>query len=174
MKIITQRNLQDAFAGESQAHMKYMVFADQAEREGLANIARLFRAASYSEQMHATAHLRALSGVNATAKNLEVALGGENFEIDEMYPSYSAVANLQGEKAAVSSMDRAFQAEKIHSKLYARAKETAEASFGNDSSRKGSKLRDDLGLWCSRDAMRRKYLELLITRSVIVANEENL
>jgi len=85
MKMMTTKNLQDAFAGESQAHMKYMIFADQAEREGLANIARLFRAASYSEQMHATAHLRALGGVNATPKNLEGALGGENFEIAEMY-----------------------------------------------------------------------------------------
>jgi len=127
MKAITQRDLQDAFAGESQAHMKYMIFADQAEREGLPNIARLFRAASYSEQLHATAHLRALGGVNATPKNLEGALGGENFEIDEMYPAYSAVANLQAERAAFGSMDRALQAEKVHSKLYARAKETADA-----------------------------------------------
>lgn len=126
MKTMTTKNLQDAFAGESQAHMKYMIFADQAEREGLANTARLFRAASYSEQMHATAHLRALGGVNASPQNLEAALGGENFEIDEMYPTYTAVANLQGEKAAVASMDRAFQAEKVHSKLYARAKESAD------------------------------------------------
>ncbi len=126
MKAITQKDLQDAFAGESQAHMKYMIFADQAEREGLPNIARLFRAASYSEQLHATAHLRVLGGVNATPKNLEGALGGENFEVDEMYPAYTAVANLQTEKAAFSSMDRALQAEKVHSKLYARAKETAD------------------------------------------------
>src|SRR5512137_1298444 len=100
MKIITQKNLQDAFAGESQAHMKYMIFADQAEREGKPNVARLFRAASYSEQMHATAHLRALGGVNATPMNLEGALGGENFEIDEMYPAYLATAKEQNEKGA--------------------------------------------------------------------------
>lgn len=127
MKAMTTRNLQDAFAGESQAHMKYMIFADQAEREGLPNVARLFRAASYSEQMHATAHLRALGGVNATPKNLEGALGGENFEVDEMYPAYIATAKAQEEKAATTTMDRALQAEKVHSKLYARAKETAEA-----------------------------------------------
>ncbi len=127
MKAMTTKNLQDAFAGESQAHMRYMIFADQAEREGLPNVARLFRAASYSEQMHATAHLRALGGVNATPKNLDGALGGENFEVDEMYPAYIATAKEQDEKAAISTMDRALQAEKIHSKLYTRAKETAEA-----------------------------------------------
>jgi len=127
VKAMTTKNLQDAFAGESQAHMKYMIFADQAEREGLPNIARLFRAASYSEQMHATAHLRALGGVNATPKNLEVAKGGEDFEVAEMYPAYIAVAREQGETAALTSMDRALQAEKVHSKLYARAKENAEA-----------------------------------------------
>ena len=127
MKAMTTKNLQDAFAGESQAHMRYMIFADQAEREGLPNIARLFRAASYSEQLHASAHLRALGGVNATTKNLEVAQGGEDFEVAEMYPAYMAVAKEQDEKAAVASMDRALQAEKVHSKLYGRARETVAA-----------------------------------------------
>jgi rubrerythrin len=127
MKAMTNKNLADAFAGESQAHVKYMIFADQAEREGLANIARLFRAASYSEQMHATAHLRALGGVNATAQNLAGALGGENFEIDEMYPAYIGTANEQAEKLAAISMDRAFQAEKVHSALYKRANAAAPA-----------------------------------------------
>ncbi len=127
MKTMTTKNLQDAFAGESQAHMKYMVFADQAEREGLPNVARLFRAASYSEQMHATAHLRALGGVNATPKNLEAAQGGEDFEVAEMYPAFMAAAKEQEEKAAFASMDRALQAEKVHSKLYGRARETVGA-----------------------------------------------
>ncbi len=127
MKTMTTKNLQDAFAGESQAHMKYMVFADQAEREGLPNVARLFRAASYSEQMHATAHLRALGGVNATPKNLEAAQGGEDFEVAEMYPAFMAAAKEQEEKTAFASMDRALQAEKVHSKLYGRARETVEA-----------------------------------------------
>ncbi len=132
MKEMTKANLSAAFAGESQAHMKYMVFADLAEREGLPNIARLFRAASFSEQMHATAHLRALGGANATVKNLEAALGGENFEIDEMYPTYIAVANLQEEKPALASMERALAAEKVHSKLYANAKSKAEAKSDID------------------------------------------
>ena len=118
----TERNLKDAFAGESQAHMKYMVFADRAEREGLPNIARLFRAASYSEQIHATNHLKAL-GVGKTAENLDAAYGGETFEIASMYPEYMKVAEAEGEKRALGSMHDAMEAEKVHAGLYARAKD---------------------------------------------------
>ena len=125
MKEMTKANLSAAFAGESQAHMKYMAFADQAEREGFPNVARFFRAASYSEQMHATAHLRTLGGIGDTLTNLQAAFGGETFEIDEMYPAYIAVAETQQEKAAKVSMDRALQAEKVHAKLYAAAKDCA-------------------------------------------------
>ncbi len=123
MKAITQNNLKDAFAGESQAHMKYKAFAEQAEREGFANVARLFRAASFSEQAHATNHLRVLGGLNKTAQNLEDALGGETFEIHEMYPAYIQVAESQEEKRALNSMSDAMAAEKVHAQLYAQAKE---------------------------------------------------
>lgn len=119
----TEHNLKDAFAGESQAHMKYMVFADRAEREGLPNIARLFRAASYSEQIHATNHLKAL-GVGKTAENLDVAFGGESFEIASMYPEYMQVAEAEGEKRALTSMHDAMEAEKVHAGLYAQAKDS--------------------------------------------------
>ena len=78
--------------------MKYKAFADVAEREKLPNVARLFRAASYAEQMHATNHLRALGGIGKTSENLAAAFAGETFEINEMYPAYMAVAELQGEK----------------------------------------------------------------------------
>lgn len=125
MKEITRTNLAAAFAGESQAHMKYLVFADLAEREGLANVARLFRAASFSEQMHATNHLRSLGGVGKTVTNLEAALNGENFEVSEMYPAYVAVADLQEERSALRSMQQALEAEKVHSQLYTRAHEAA-------------------------------------------------
>src|SRR5574340_1101861 len=88
MKEMTATFLREAFAGESQAHLRYLVYADVAEREGLPNTARLFRAASLSEQIHATNHLRALGGVGSTAQNLKTAFGGESFEIAEMYPAY--------------------------------------------------------------------------------------
>jgi len=127
MKEMTKQNSAAAFAGESQAHIKYLAFANVAEREGFGNIARLFRAVSFAEQAHATAHLRVLDGVGDTVKNLGAALGGENFEVDEMYPAYIAVAKLQEEKRAQTAMERAMDAEKVHAQLYARAKESAEA-----------------------------------------------
>lgn len=126
MHKMTQQNLQAAFAGESRAHMKYMIFADAAEREGKANIARLFRAISYAEQVHATNHLKALGGINKTTENLGVALGGETFEIEEMYPVYNSDAKLQGEKEAEQSTHYALEAEKIHATMYKSAKATAE------------------------------------------------
>ncbi len=127
MKEMTKANTAAAFAGESQAHMKYLAFAGVAEREGFTNIARLFRAISFAEQAHATAHLRALEGVGDTVNNLGAAMGGENFEVDEMYPAYIAAAKLQEEKRALTGMERAMEAEKVHAQMYARAKESAQA-----------------------------------------------
>jgi rubrerythrin len=130
MRDMTRTDLSAAFAGESQAHMKYKAFADVAEKEKLPNVARLFRAASYAEQMHATNHLRALGGIGKTSENLAAAFAGETFEINEMYPAYMAVAELQGEKKALGSMADAFEAEKIHAALYAAAQ--AAVATGKD------------------------------------------
>lgn len=127
MKEVTLKNMQDAFAGESQAHMKYMIFADRAEREGFPNIARLFRAASYSEQIHATNHLRAM-GVGKTLENLSGALAGETYEITSMYPEFIQAAQTEEEKRAQGSMEDAMAAEKIHAGLYERAKVSAGSS----------------------------------------------
>lgn len=127
MRKMTESNLEAAFAGESQAHMRYRIFADQARQEGMPNIARLFDAIAYAEQVHATNHLRALNGISSTAENLDVAIGGENFEVDEMYPAYSAVAKLQEEKGAVLSIHYALEAEKIHASMYETAKQSAVA-----------------------------------------------
>jgi rubrerythrin len=118
---MTEKNLRDAFAGESQASVKYQIFADRADRE-YPNVARLFRALAFAERAHAANHLRALGGVKGTTENLEVAAGGEAFEIAEMYPAYLSVAELQVEKAAEHSMSDALEAEKVHLDLYERAK----------------------------------------------------
>jgi rubrerythrin len=127
MMKMTEANLQAAFAGESQAHMKYLNFAEQARKEGLPNVARVFEAASYAEQVHASNHLRVLGGIGATAANLGAAKGGEDFEIVEMYPVYKAAAEAQGEKQALRVMSWALEAEKVHSALYGAAKEKVEA-----------------------------------------------
>jgi rubrerythrin len=127
MKEMTKENLKAAFAGESQAHMKYLAFSAQAEKEGKPNIARLFHAIAYAEQIHAINHLKELGGVGTTVDNLEAAIGGETFEVEEMYAAYLAVAEEQGEKGAKRSMTYAIEAEKIHTDMYSNAKKTAEA-----------------------------------------------
>lgn len=127
MKAMTQGNLEAAFAGESQAHMKYLNFADKAERDGFPNVARLFRAAAFSEQLHASGHLRALDGIQDTAANLAAAWGGEDFEVEEMYQAYRVVAESQAEKRALRSMTWAYEAEKVHRQLYSEAKECVQA-----------------------------------------------
>lgn len=129
MRQMTEKNLKDAFAGESQASMKYQIYADRAERE-FPNIARLFRALAFAERAHAANHLRALGGVQGTEANLEAAAAGEKFEIDEMYPAYLAVSELQEEKTARRSMHDALEAEKVHLSLYEQAK--AAVSTGKD------------------------------------------
>jgi len=127
MRKMTEENLKAAFAGESQAHMKYLAFSARAEREGFANVARLFKAISHAEQIHATSHLRTLRSIGKTSANLETAIEGETFEVDEMYPAYLSVAELQKEKGAQVSMNYALEAEKTHAGLYTEAKETVDA-----------------------------------------------
>lgn len=124
---MTNDNLKSAFAGESQAHMRYTIFADKAEEEGFKNIARLFRAIAFAERVHATNHLNTLNGINLTVDNLNVAIEGERYEVNEMYPAYKAVAELQDEKRAINSTHYALEAEKIHEALYSEAKEAAKA-----------------------------------------------
>lgn len=121
MQETTKQNLSEAFAGESQAHMRYMVYADRAERDGLANAARLFRAASFSEQIHAINHLKIL-GVGQITENLDVAIEGETFEVVTMYPEYIKAAEADGEKRAKTSMEDALAAEKVHVDLFTRAR----------------------------------------------------
>jgi rubrerythrin len=124
---MTEQNLRDAYSGESQAHMKYLIYADVADKEGKANIARMFRAIALAERVHATAHLRELGEVNKTAENLGVAVSGENFEVDEMYPAYHKVAEMQEEKGAVRTTGYAWEAEKIHARMFTAARQASDA-----------------------------------------------
>jgi rubrerythrin len=127
MKEMTKEHLKAAFAGESQAHIKYLAFSAQAEKAGKPNLARLFHAIAYAEQVHAINHLKELGGVGDEVANLEAAIAGENFEVDEMYAAYLEVAELQGEKGAERSMRYAMEAEKIHAEMYADAQKAAQA-----------------------------------------------
>lgn len=131
MHEMTKSNLETAFAGESQAHMKYLIFADQAEKDGFTNVARLFRANAYAEQVHATSHFKVMKKLADTSENLQVGINGETYEVEEMYPAFTAVAELQDERGAVRSTKWAREAEKIHAEMYAAAKSTVDK--GRDS-----------------------------------------
>ncbi|MEM3383540.1 MAG: rubrerythrin family protein [Nitrososphaerales archaeon] len=126
MRKITQENLKNAFAGESQANMRYLIFAEKAEEEGFPNIAKLFRAIAYAEQVHATNHYNVLGMIRNSAENLQAAIDGETYEVNEMYPAYNAVAKLQDEKGAQRTTEWALQAEKIHAGMYQKAKQAVE------------------------------------------------
>jgi len=127
MRKMTEANLKAAFAGESQAFMKYTAFAEKATREGFPEAARLFTAIAYAERVHAINHLKELGGISDTATNLGEAMGGENYENMEMYPAFEAVAKLQEEKGALRTILYALEAEKIHEVMYGEAQETIKA-----------------------------------------------
>ena len=126
----TQENLQDAFAGESQANRKYLAFAKKAEADGYPQVAKLFRAAAEAETIHAHAHLRVMGGIQDTTANLGEAIEGEGFEFQKMYPDYLKAAEDEDNKAAVVSFKNALAVEEIHHGLYSQALESVKA--GND------------------------------------------
>jgi len=114
----TQENLQEAFAGESQANRKYLAFAKQADTEGYPHAAKLFRAAAEAETVHAHAHLKALGGISHTLENLKEAEAGEIHEFKSMYPAMIEAAREEGNKAAERSFVFANAVEEIHAGLY--------------------------------------------------------
>ena len=129
----TEKNLLEAFAGESQANRRYLAFAKQAAKEGYTQAAKLFRAAAEAETVHAHAHLRALGGVKSTAENLKEAISGETHEFTEMYPAMIDDAKKDGSKAAERTFTYADKVEKVHAALYQKASDNldtlAEADY---------------------------------------------
>ena len=123
----TNDNLQDAFAGESQANRKYLAFAKKADEDGFAQVAKLFRAAAAAETVHAHAHLRVLGGVKDTADNVQAAVDGEGYEFKSMYPEFLAEAEKDGDKGAIGSFKNALAVEEIHHGMYAEALEAVKS-----------------------------------------------
>lgn len=118
----TQKNLKDAFAGESQAFQKYSAFAKKAEKDGFKNVAKLFRTTAQAERIHAEGHLGAVEGIGSTADNLGTAIDGETYEHNEMYPPMYEQAVAEGHKAK-RMFGFAVEAEKVHAALYKKALE---------------------------------------------------
>ena len=141
MNAMTQDNLRSAFGGESQAHMRYRIWAEKATKDGFPNVSRLFMATSDAEQVHATLHFKALGdvsgdftvisgggfGLGTTSENLQGGINGEMFEVIQMYPAYISVAEMQQEKVAIRAMKYAIEAEKVHADLYTKAKAFVDA-----------------------------------------------
>ena len=118
MEIKTEQNLQDAFAGESQANRRYLFFADKADKEGQPQVARLFRAAADAETVHARNHFNAMDGVGSTKENVMAASVGEHYEFTRMYPPFIEQAEQENNKRAQRSFDLANQVEEIHHKYF--------------------------------------------------------
>ena len=114
----TKENLAASFAGESQANRKYLLFAEQADKEGYPAAAKLFRAAAAAEQIHAFSEFKAMGGVGTTAENLQAAIDGETFEFTKMYPPMIEDAKAEGEATAETAFKRACAAEEVHANLY--------------------------------------------------------
>ena len=140
MKQMTEQNMINAFGGESMANMRYRHFSVKAEKEGFKNVARLFRAVADAEYIHAGDHYKTLKhleggfvagsmgafGPGDTKKNLGLAIDGETFEIEEMYPVYIEAAKLQKETDAVRSFQWSYATEKMHLAMYQKAKEAVD------------------------------------------------
>ena len=117
----TSSDLQTAFAGESQASRKYLYFAEKADKDGQTQIARLFRAASEAETVHARNHLNAMKGIGSVADNLRAAIAGEHYEFTQMYPGMIDQAKSEKNSAAVQTFNWANKVEQVHHELYEQA-----------------------------------------------------
>ncbi len=140
MKLMTQQNMINAFGGESMANMRYRHFALQAEKEGFGNVARLFNAIAAAEFIHAGDHYKVVKHLNEgvvansmgafgpgdTKKNLGLAIAGETFEIEEMYPTYIETAKFQGEDDSVRSFEWSYKTEQQHKKLFEKAQKAVD------------------------------------------------
>lgn len=120
----TLNNLMEAFAGESQANRKYLAYSKKAEAEGKLNAAKLFKAASDAETLHALKHFEVAGKIGATEDNLQDAVNGETHEYQSMYPEFLKDAEAEGNTAAIRTMTFAMKAEEVHARLYKEALES--------------------------------------------------
>ena len=110
----TQDNLKAAFTGESEARNKYTFYADVARKEGYHYIAKIFEETAENEKYHALEEIKMLLGESSTRANLKEAVGGENYESEDMYPRYAKEAELEGNQAAAILFNQIAKIEKHH------------------------------------------------------------
>jgi rubrerythrin len=114
----TEKNLLEAFAGESQARNKYTYFASVARKEGYEQIAALFEETAANEKAHAKLHFKLLNQLGTTMENLEHAAGGEHYEWTEMYPNFAKEAEEEGFSNIAKLFLRIADIEKKHEERY--------------------------------------------------------
>jgi rubrerythrin len=123
----TTENLQAAFAGESQARNKYTFFAQVARKEGYHYIAKIFEETADNERRHAKDHLKMLNGIGDTVANLKAAIGGEDHEVESMYPEFAKIAEEEGEPEAANAFKQIAKIEAHHRARYQKLLEMVEA-----------------------------------------------
>ena len=114
----TEKNLEAAFAGESQARNKYTYFASKAKKEGFEQIAALFLKTADNEKEHAKMWFKELNGIGDTAQNLEAAAEGENYEWTDMYKDFAETAEKEGFKELAEKFRAVAEIEKHHEERY--------------------------------------------------------
>ena len=114
----TEKNLQAAFAGESQARNKYTYFALVAKKEGFEQISSIFLKTADNEKEHAKMWLKELNGIGNTAQNLAEAAGGENFEWTDMYEDFAKTAEKEGFAELAAKFRAVGEIEKHHEERY--------------------------------------------------------
>ncbi|MCI7412227.1 rubrerythrin [Hornefia butyriciproducens] len=114
----TEKNLEAAFAGESQATNKYTYFASKAKKEGFEQIADLFLKTANNEREHAKLWFKELEGIGDTAANLAAAAAGENYEWTDMYDGFAKTADEEGFPELAAKFRLVAQIEKRHEERY--------------------------------------------------------
>ena len=114
----TEKNLWEAFAGESQARNKYTYFASVAKKEGYEQIAAIFQETADNEKEHAKIHFKLLKGICGTIENLKAAAGGENDEWTDMYPRMAKEAREEGFEEIAKIFEGVAKIEKEHEERY--------------------------------------------------------
>jgi rubrerythrin len=116
----TEKNLLEAFAGESQARNKYTYYASVAKKEGYEQLAAIFQETADNEKEHAKLHLKALMGIESTIANLKAAASGENHEWTQMYPKMAQEAREEGFAEIAVLFEGVAAIEKHHQERYQR------------------------------------------------------
>jgi rubrerythrin len=114
----TIENLKAAFAGESEARNKYTFFAEVARKEGYLYIARIFEETAENERQHAKDHLLLLQGIGDTLSNLKEAIGGEDHEVQSMYPQFAREAEEEGQAKVANAFRQVAKIEAHHRERY--------------------------------------------------------